>query len=100
MSNAVKYSPEGGEIRIMLRESGMQMELEIEDEGPGIDIDEREQVFEPFSAARPSKVTSVSKVPDWGWLLSKNMSPTTRAKSILLTQDKINMGLASAFKFR
>lgn len=48
MSNAVKYSPIGGEIRIMLRESGKQMELEIEDEGPGILPNERARVFEPF----------------------------------------------------
>jgi two-component system sensor histidine kinase GlrK len=48
LSNAIKYSPVGGEIRIMLRDSGMQMELEIEDEGPGIDPNERSHVFEPF----------------------------------------------------
>ena len=48
MSNAVKYSPVGGEIRIMLRDSGTQMELEVEDEGPGIEPDERSHVFEPF----------------------------------------------------
>jgi two-component system sensor histidine kinase GlrK len=48
LSNAVKYSPVEGEIRIMLRDSGMQMELEIEDEGPGIEPNERSHVFEPF----------------------------------------------------
>jgi two-component system sensor histidine kinase GlrK len=48
LANAVKYSPTNGEIRIMLRDSGAQMELEIEDEGPGIDSDERPHVFEPF----------------------------------------------------
>jgi two-component system sensor histidine kinase GlrK len=48
LSNAVKYSPAGGEIRIMLRQSSAQMELEVEDEGPGIDPNERNHVFEPF----------------------------------------------------
>jgi len=48
LSNAVKYSPVNGEIRIMLRAPGTQMELEIEDEGPGIAIEDREHVFEPF----------------------------------------------------
>lgn len=48
LSNAVKYSPVNGEIRIMLRASGTQMELEIEDEGPGIALEERPHVFEPF----------------------------------------------------
>jgi len=45
MSNAVKYSPAGSEIRIMLRDSGTQMELEVEDEGPGIEPNERAHVF-------------------------------------------------------
>ncbi|HEY8037601.1 MAG TPA: HAMP domain-containing sensor histidine kinase [Methylobacter sp.] len=48
MSNAVKYSPTGGEIRIMLRDSGTQLEFEVEDEGPGIEPNERLHVFEPF----------------------------------------------------
>lgn len=48
LDNAVKYSPTNGEIRIMLRASGTQMELEVEDEGPGIDPEERSHVFEPF----------------------------------------------------
>ena len=48
LANAVKYSPNGGEIRIMLRDAGKQMELEIEDEGPGIALEERAHVFEPF----------------------------------------------------
>jgi len=48
LSNAVKYSPANGEIRIMLRSSGTQMELEVEDEGLGIAPDERAHVFEPF----------------------------------------------------
>jgi two-component system sensor histidine kinase GlrK len=48
MLNAVKYSPTGGEIRIMLRASGSQLELEVEDEGPGIEPNERSHVFEPF----------------------------------------------------
>jgi len=48
ISNVVKYSPVGGEIRIMLRTSGKQLELEVEDEGPGIAADERTQVFAPF----------------------------------------------------
>ena len=48
LDNAVRYSPEEGEIRIMLRDAGAMMELEVEDEGPGIVEEEREHVFEPF----------------------------------------------------
>lgn len=59
LSNAVKYSPEGGEIRLSLAREGGQMVLEIEDEGPGIDPDEREKVFEPFFQGRSSRALGV-----------------------------------------
>ena len=55
LSNAVKYSPEGGEIRIMLRTSGALIELEIEDEGPGFDPDERTKVFQPFFSGKAAQ---------------------------------------------
>lgn len=48
IANAVKFSPDGGEINIILRAVGTRMKLEIEDDGPGIDDDERPHVFEPF----------------------------------------------------
>ncbi|AEF99815.1 sensor histidine kinase [Methylomonas methanica] len=52
--NAIQFSPENGEIRIMLRDSGDVMELEIEDDGPGIEPDNRLQVFEPFYRGSPA----------------------------------------------
>ncbi|WP_232020385.1 sensor histidine kinase [Methylocaldum marinum] len=52
ISNAVNYSPEGGEIRIILRAVGDRMELEVEDDGPGIDEEESKHVFEPFYRGR------------------------------------------------
>ncbi|MGR8999434.1 MAG: sensor histidine kinase, partial [Gammaproteobacteria bacterium] len=71
LSNAVKYSPEGGEIRIMLRESGMQMELEIEDEGPGIDLEERAHVFEPFFRGKASQDNDNGEGPGLGLAIVK-----------------------------
>jgi two-component system sensor histidine kinase GlrK len=52
VSNAIKYSPNGGEIRLNVRQRGGHMALEIEDDGPGIEPDERKQVFEPFFQGR------------------------------------------------
>ncbi|MDD2769743.1 MAG: HAMP domain-containing sensor histidine kinase [Methylococcus sp.] len=48
LSNAVKYSPTGGVISLRLCALDHYMELEVGDEGPGIDPQERQQVFEPF----------------------------------------------------
>jgi len=59
LSNAVKYSPPGGEIRLSLCKGGGHMELEIEDDGPGIDPDERGRVFEPFFQGRAARQLGV-----------------------------------------
>ncbi|CAL1240763.1 sensor histidine kinase [Candidatus Methylocalor cossyra] len=55
MSNAIKYSPTGGTIRIGVRQVGGHMELEIEDDGPGIDPEERKQIFEPFFQGKAAR---------------------------------------------
>jgi two-component system sensor histidine kinase GlrK len=66
LANAVKYSPAGGEIRIMLRDSGSRMELEVEDEGPGIALEEREQVFEPFFRGKTAAFDESAEGPGLG----------------------------------
>jgi two-component system, NtrC family, sensor histidine kinase GlrK len=71
LSNAVKYSPAGGEIRIMLRESGTQMELEVEDEGPGIAIEERAHVFEPFFRGKTAPGSECIEGPGLGLAIVK-----------------------------
>ncbi len=71
MSNAVKYSPTGGEIRIMLRDSGTQMELEVEDEGPGIEPDERAHVFEPFFRGKTAQGDDDVEGPGLGLAIVK-----------------------------
>jgi two-component system sensor histidine kinase GlrK len=48
ISNAIKYSPDGGVIDVRLRRLGDAAVIEVEDEGPGIPAELREQVFEPF----------------------------------------------------
>jgi len=60
LSNAVKYSPVNGEIRISLERNGKNMVLEVEDDGPGIDRDERCHVFEPFFQGRAAREVGVN----------------------------------------
>lgn len=48
VSNAIKYSPPGGSIRIRGRTNAKNISLDIEDEGPGIPEEERMLVFQPF----------------------------------------------------
>lgn len=48
VGNAAKYSGAGSTIRVSTRELDGRAELVVEDEGPGIPLDQREQVFSPF----------------------------------------------------
>jgi signal transduction histidine kinase len=48
VDNAIKYSPEGGVVRVALRQAGEWVRLEVEDEGPGIPANERERIWTPF----------------------------------------------------
>jgi two-component system sensor histidine kinase GlrK len=48
VSNAVKFSPDGGRILVKSAPAGHAVELWVCDEGPGISPAERERVFEPF----------------------------------------------------
>ena len=48
LDNAIKYTPEGGRIDVLLLDEGAQARLRIEDSGPGIPPEERERVFDRF----------------------------------------------------
>lgn len=51
VDNAVKYSPDGGEIRMEITAVGADWRLTIGDRGPGIPEDQREAVFLKFHQA-------------------------------------------------
>lgn len=48
VTNAVNFSPPGGQITVTLRFSGKRYQLAVTDQGPGIDEAERERLFERF----------------------------------------------------
>ncbi|MDH7639774.1 ATP-binding protein [Sphingomonas oryzagri] len=51
LSNAVRFSPEGGTVRASLTRDGDNAVVAIEDEGPGVPADFRDRIFERFSQA-------------------------------------------------
>ena len=54
LSNAAKFVPEGGHIMVSARRDGDAAEIQVADDGPGIDRDFLPYVFEPFRQADPS----------------------------------------------
>jgi signal transduction histidine kinase len=48
LDNAVRCSPDGGAIDVVLAERGREVVLEVRDEGPGIPAELRERVFESY----------------------------------------------------
>jgi CHASE2 domain-containing sensor protein/signal transduction histidine kinase len=48
LSNAIKFSPEGGVVGIHLTRRGERLECCVQDQGPGIAPELREQIFQPF----------------------------------------------------
>ena len=55
ISNAIKYTPDGGEIRITVSENEQSVVLSIEDNGTGIPEDEIPFIFERFYRADKSR---------------------------------------------
>src|SRR5262245_14649751 len=48
VDNAVKYTPPGGSVRIVVRNGGPGPTIEVVDSGPGIPPDHRDRVFDRF----------------------------------------------------
>lgn len=51
ISNAIKYSPEGGAVRLKVEKKRYQLLISVEDQGIGISYDKLERVFERFYRA-------------------------------------------------
>ena len=48
LSNAIRYSPQGGRIELRLLREGQALAIEVADQGPGVSQAERGRIFEPF----------------------------------------------------
>jgi signal transduction histidine kinase len=48
VSNAFRWTPEGGRVELSLSEDGGRVSVVVADSGPGITAEERERIFRPF----------------------------------------------------
>ena len=53
IENAESFSPEGGSVRVSARRVGPQVEIAVEDDGPGVPEHARAKIFDRFYTDRP-----------------------------------------------
>ena len=55
IDNAIKYSPAGGEVSVVVRRADATAVIEVSDQGPGIPNEHRERIFERFYRIDPGR---------------------------------------------
>jgi signal transduction histidine kinase len=96
VSNAHKYSPKGGLIRVEIRREQDNQVIRVIDQGPGINEDELEAVFSPYYRG---KLADTSPVQGSGLGLSIARY-LTELHDGTLTVDKGSPGSGSTFVLR
>jgi PAS domain S-box-containing protein len=59
IDNAVKYSPDGGTIRVAYEQAGRRLRFSVADQGIGMPPEERERIFEKFYRLDPELLRGV-----------------------------------------
>ena len=60
LSNALKYTPDGGEVLLSVTDANGEVQIVVSDTGMGIPDEVRDQVFDKFYQIRRSEMTSIS----------------------------------------
>jgi two-component system, OmpR family, sensor histidine kinase ChvG len=55
LDNAISFSPEGGRVSVKAKRVGNEIQIAVEDEGPGIPPENLERIFERFYTDRPQE---------------------------------------------
>ncbi len=48
LSNAIRFSPQGAEVEVLLTDRNGAVEIQVLDDGPGISSEDQQRIFEPF----------------------------------------------------
>jgi two-component system sensor histidine kinase ChvG len=61
LDNALSFSPEGGTVTVSVRRDGADIEIVVDDEGPGIPAGMHDDIFERFYSYRPQSDSTQGK---------------------------------------
>ena len=73
VDNAASFSPERGKVIARLRTVGNEVELSVEDEGPGMPEDKLEAIFARFYSDRPQSDGTIGKNSGLGLSISREI---------------------------
>jgi signal transduction histidine kinase len=60
VTNAVNYSPDGGEVKVIAGKKGEHLEIQVMDQGVGISKDDLSRIFEKFYRVKNPKTRKVT----------------------------------------
>jgi signal transduction histidine kinase len=93
LDNAIKFTPDGGHVRVQLQGSPSEPEVVVQDDGPGIPADKREIVL-----GRRVRLDEARNVPGSGLGLSL-VAAVTKLHGARLVLDDAGPGLKVSLKF-
>src|SRR5215471_15850607 len=73
LDNAVSFSPENGVVTVRARRIGTEIEIVVEDEGPGIPANKLEDIFKRFYSDRPQTDRTIGKNSGLGLSISREI---------------------------
>jgi signal transduction histidine kinase len=79
LDNAVKYSPDGPELRVRLQPKARGVLLEVQDRGIGLPPEAAERIFEPFSRASNAEERQITGM-DLGLYICRNIVEQHRGR--------------------
>lgn len=77
VGNALKFTPEGGTVRLRTEHKGDEVAIIVEDTGPGVDEDMLENLFEPFVQA-PDERSGTAKGSGLGLAITRRLVTAMR----------------------
>ncbi len=60
LNNAIKYTPEGGQISVIARQEAERFIIEVSDTGFGIAAEEQSRIFERFYRAKDPRISKIT----------------------------------------
>jgi two-component system, OmpR family, sensor histidine kinase ChvG len=73
LDNAISFSPERGVVTVSARRAGKDVEIIVDDDGPGMPSDKLEEIFKRFYSDRPQTDRTVGKNSGLGLSISREI---------------------------